>query len=289
VVSPLEVSEAEAHGSPTEVMQLSISGPCLWSRRAYVYREGKGSATVLLDRPHGAPGGLSRTPHKALCLSGGLWLCSQGRVIWAEIWGAADAGDLAEVQRLVGQNARLLNAKDRHSGSTPLTFASAKGHVEVVRWLVDQGAALDERHRCGYTALGLASSQGHTPVVRLLLERGADPAITIHGARTPLVQASLRGHVATVRCLLDHPSAAATINQREYQGKTALHLAGRNGHAGVVRALLEKGADPTIADNNGTTPMAISRVCNRRACVELLEVRCSLLPLLPPRLLTGLT
>jgi ankyrin repeat protein len=31
------------------------------------------------------------------------------------------------------------------------------------------------------------------------------------------------------------------------------------GRGGVVRALLESGADPTIADNDGTTPMAIAK------------------------------
>jgi ankyrin repeat protein len=31
------------------------------------------------------------------------------------------------------------------------------------------------------------------------------------------------------------------------------------GRGGVVRALLESGADPTIADKDGTTPMAIAK------------------------------
>jgi hypothetical protein len=42
------------------------------------------------------------------------------------IWGAAKAGDLAEVQRLVGQDPRLLNAKDPMR-ATPLMRAAREG------------------------------------------------------------------------------------------------------------------------------------------------------------------
>jgi hypothetical protein len=39
------------------------------------------------------------------------------------IWDAAKAGDLAEVERLVGQDPGLVNAKDWR-GYTPLLYAS---------------------------------------------------------------------------------------------------------------------------------------------------------------------
>jgi hypothetical protein len=187
-----------------------------------------------------------------------------------DISGAAEAGDLAEVQRLVGQDPRLLNARD-HIERTPLMRASAEGHVEVVRWLVDRGAALDERTRFGWTALGLASSRGLTPVVRLLIEKGADLTLVDGRGRTAWMQASYVGRLDTVRLFLDHPSAAATLNDRDGSGSTALWLAG-TGCVNVVRALLERGADPTTADNRGRTPLAIAKACKLRACVKVLKV-----------------
>ena len=41
----------------------------------------------------------------------------------------------------------------------------------------------------------------------------------------------------------------------------------------MVRLLLEAGADPTIATNDGMTPMDIARRYGHDICVELLEVR----------------
>jgi uncharacterized protein len=204
------------------------------------------------------------------------------------LWGAAEAGDLAEVQRLIGEDPSLLNDRDYYN-RTPLMLAAGNGHMAVVQWLVGRGAALDERNFWdGYTALCYASIPGHTPVVQLLLERGADPTIADHCGRTPLIQTTMRRHAETVRCLLDHPSAAATINHCSTAGGgiTALWWACALGHVGMVRALLEKEADPTIADRDGQTPMAMAKQYNYPACVEALEVRCSLSPF-HLRLLTG--
>jgi ankyrin repeat protein len=89
---------------------------------------------------------------------------------------AARDGDLAEVQRLIGQNPALLNSKLR-GGRTPLMLASEGGHVRVVQWLLDQPlVAMDAQSTGGCTALLYACFQRRIPVVRLLLERGADPA-----------------------------------------------------------------------------------------------------------------
>jgi uncharacterized protein len=109
------------------------------------------------------------------------------------------------------------------------------------------------------TALILASSHGHLPVVKLLLERGADPTVGEEEERTPLSYASCRGHHEVVRFLLGHPVAKTTINNRDCYGSTALSTACSFGRGAAVRALLACGADPTIADQDGDTPMASAK------------------------------
>jgi ankyrin repeat protein len=199
----------------------------------------------------------------------------------ASIWRAAEAGDVVEVERLVGQDPGLLDARDGLLGFTPLMLASMRGRVGVVRWLVDQGAAINERGYQGCTALWLACREGRAPAVRMLVEGGADVATAGKGGSTPLVTASGEGHLEVVRFLLGLSSAKFNINRRDDSGKTALWWACYWGRGGVARLLLDRGADPMIADDDDITPMAVAKggrllcatVKGRRECVEALEVR----------------
>jgi ankyrin repeat protein len=106
---------------------------------------------------------------------------------------------LAGLQRVLREEPSLLQARDDQHGGTLLIHAAEEGQVEVVRWLVNSGAALNERTNYGYTALYLASWYGRTSVVRLLLQMGADPAIASFNCCTPLLRATARGHLETVR------------------------------------------------------------------------------------------
>jgi uncharacterized protein len=142
-----------------------------------------------------------------------------------DIWEAAREGDVGEVERLVRHDPGLLNAEgfDRR---TPLMLASWEGHVGVVRWLVDNGAAIHDRDAYGSTALRLACYHGRLDVTRLLFEKGADPTLGNTGGGTPLIAASSNGHLEVVRFLLGLPSAKASINRRDSLGRTT-HTAGR--------------------------------------------------------------
>jgi ankyrin repeat protein len=199
----------------------------------------------------------------------------------ANIWVAAMRGDADEVQRLVIQDPSLLDAvgDSRPSevapnhfvlfpGVTPLMNASEEGHVHLVRWLLDRGAAVNA-HPHHVTALMMAAAKGHYPVVRLLLEGGGDPILASWAGDTPLIFASQEGHVEVVRSLLGHPSAETTINHRGCGGKTALFVACSKGREGIVRALLESGTDPSIAEVSSVTPLVIA---SREGHLEVVRV-----------------
>jgi ankyrin repeat protein len=57
---------------------------------------------------------------------------------------AAKRGEVAEVQRLLALEPGLVEARDK-DGSTPLHCAAWKGHVEVVRVVLDAGADIGAR------------------------------------------------------------------------------------------------------------------------------------------------
>ena len=84
----------------------------------------------------------------------------------------AKSGDVNTVKGLV----RCSNdscTTDDHYRDTPLICAAEKGHVEVVRLLLEGGGNIDGDADFGYTALHLAAGYGHQHVCRLLMDWGA--------------------------------------------------------------------------------------------------------------------
>jgi hypothetical protein len=126
-----------------------------------------------------------------------------------------------------------------NDGTTALMLASSNGFIDVVRALLQRGADTTATHD-GITARQLALARGHTEIADLL-----DQAASL-GAR--LLRAATEGNDTAVRQLL---SQGAPVNERDDRGATALMIAARNGGLGMMQALLSRGADPTIVDNQG--------------------------------------
>jgi ankyrin repeat protein len=182
---------------------------------------------------------------------------------------AAEDGDLEEVQRLVQQDRQLLGAV--WDLKTPLTAAAARGRVEVVRYLLDEGADINLRP-AGFcsAAFHRACDQGRVEVVALLLARGADTGPSDNGL-TPLMAASFGGQTDIVELLLAH-GCGDVDQQYPSSGETALRCACSYARAGVVEVLLGAGADPHAVDVNGRTPLSEAVRKGHVECVALLEV-----------------
>ncbi len=92
---------------------------------------------------------------------------------------AASKGRLAIVQQLItlGVNINL----EADVGGSPLDQAASNGHLEVVKFLVKQGATLAVR-RPDRNPLFSAIYGGHVDVAKFLLEAGLDPHTSYRGA-----------------------------------------------------------------------------------------------------------
>lgn len=55
------------------------------------------------------------------------------------------------------------------------------------------------------------------------------------------------------------------------RGRTALHVAAKHGHLGVVRALVKCGADPHVLDRKNRCPLFISVFYRRRRVLDFLS------------------
>ncbi len=92
---------------------------------------------------------------------------------------AVSTGSLHRLQLL-----HLAGAKvdDHVNGSAPLVLAAGAGRLDIVRYLLDEGADVNARERQGNTALTEATYYGHVAIMKELLLRGADVnAVTANG------------------------------------------------------------------------------------------------------------
>lgn len=64
------------------------------------------------------------------------------------------------------------------AGYTPLHVACHFGQLNMVRFLLDEGAKVSATTAVGYTPLHQAAQQGHSTIVNTLLESGAPPNAT---------------------------------------------------------------------------------------------------------------
>jgi uncharacterized protein len=192
---------------------------------------------------------------------------------------AVKAGDATGVAKLFGTNGALAKARD-DSGRSAILLALYYGRTEVAGLLVaarsdldiieasaagqaDRVAVLLAEDRSlantyaadGFTPLGLSAFFGRRSVVDLLLAHGADVNAVSHNPTgyTALTGAVAGGHAEIVAALLD---AGADPAHRYAQGYTPLHEAAASGKLEIARLLLDHGADPNARLDDGKTPLA---------------------------------
>lgn len=165
---------------------------------------------------------------------------------------AIESGNLNRVKQLRAELLDITSSRDGRN-RTSLIVAAEKGHLPIVRLLLDQRPDLEATSDSGNTALIAASSKGKTEVVKLLLQKGANPNAKNKKDESALTLAAREGHPPVVKLLLDGGSNVKAIN---HKGSTALALASRWGHAAIVKLLLTKGADATVEDFSGRTALS---------------------------------
>lgn len=164
---------------------------------------------------------------------------------------------LDRLQSAIRASPHLLHTRD-WLGRT-LLFGSGSifegKSVERMAFLIDQGLDLDDQeNRDRKTVLHQACSRHDSGVVDLLLTRGANITLTDRNGCTPLMIASKFSKDVILDLLLQH--GGNDLNAVNNEGRTALHLSAIECYDKVVTLLITAGADPTIQDNIGMTPLA---------------------------------
>jgi len=215
---------------------------------------------------------------------------------------AARAGDIERVKTLLKADPRLLVARDP-MGNTALIIAVNSGHEALADLLFDAGvepglheaAAIGDSDRVraaldrdpegldtyspeGFTPLALAAHFGHLEVMRLLIDRGAEVnRVATHRLAVTPLHAALFGRQVDAALLLIERGADVALARGgsgwKRAGWTPLHYAAGMGFSTLVQPLLDRGADPSRADEEGKTPLDVAIDANHSGIVDVLRSR----------------
>ena len=92
----------------------------------------------------------------------------------------------------------------------------------------------------------MAAKNGHLNVVKYLVEEGADVNAHVMGDETPLIRAAWSGHLDVVKYLVEQGADVNKSVRDSYslnsEKRSALKMARRGNHQKVISYLISKGA-----------------------------------------------
>lgn len=148
--------------------------------------------------------------------------------------------------------------------------AARHGNTQKVSDGIAAGINVDAVDDDGVPALLWAAVEGHTKTVEALVEAGADVDAGDSGGVTPLMMASRWALMDTVKVLVGG-GADVNIISSVGPGRTALMYASIGGYRGLVKYLLEAGADPSIEDGSGHNASELAQKWGQTAVAEDLK------------------
>lgn len=159
------------------------------------------------------------------------------------------------------------------SGFTPLLFAAQQGDEASARLLLDAGVDIDETGGDGSAALLVATESGHAGMVQFLVDAGAN-IDAVSAGRAALHAAVQHQRPDIVALLLDlgaEPNVllreqlprfagdlSVTTGPGSMVGATPFWLAAKFTDVGLMRLLVDRGADPRLPSDDGTTPLMVA-------------------------------
>lgn len=190
---------------------------------------------------------------------------------YAGLHKAAHLGDVAAIRELVAKGANL-EAKDS-AGRTPVHVAAFASRAEALKALAKAGADMNALENQAYDPVTIASVANDLKILDLSLKLGAKAGnITSPYHGTALIAAAHLGHHKVVKRLI---AAKAPLDHVNNLGWTALMEAvvlgdGGKNHVESARALVKAGADKSIADRQGVTPLAHARSRGFSAMIKVI-------------------
>ncbi len=188
--------------------------------------------TVLVAKDENGPSGLILIAYHRLA---GVMPKAQQLTPSMDLYESIAYGQLEGVKEAIVNQADLLN-QAAPDGFSPLCLAAYFAQFEVVKWLTDQGADVNQAatNPSQVAPIHAAVAANHLELVKWLIDKGADVNLTQTQGVTPLHSAAHRGNLAIVEALVE---AGADIAAKMDSGETALTFAEKDGHESVIEYL----------------------------------------------------
>jgi len=130
-----------------------------------------------------------------------------------------------------------------NGGATPLIFHSQKGNLQVVKYLFKKGAFINQACINGATPLLLSVERGHLAIVKFLVQNGANVNQACIYGTTPLLMSSQRGHLTIVQYLVENEADVNQATRKDKLTLTPLLMAIYNQQTEVAKFLIKKNAN----------------------------------------------
>ena len=183
---------------------------------------------------------------------------------------AARNGHLEVIRRLF-----QYRGYDQASLQGVLVAGVSRDDESVLDELITYAAENFENFEWPSAILCRAAQFGLKKIVEKLLKSGTSPdmADTIHDM-TPLHLAAREGHAGVVNVLLKHNASLTALST---YNRTPLHTASLCSHAAIVKLLIDAGAEVNVVDANNDTAMDLASCWGSYTTLEILaEAECNM-------------
>ena len=169
---------------------------------------------------------------------------------------ATHHGDVAAIARLATEGADV-DARDA-TGRATIHVAAFASQDDALRALAEAGADMNALDGQAYDVVTIAAVANDPDLMSLAIDLGNDPGlVTSPYDGTALIAAAHLGHAEVVRRLIAAGAPLDHVNNLHWTAVIEAVVLGDGGpnHQAVLDALLEAGADGTLADREGVTPL----------------------------------